>query len=149
MNELFAAFGVEWKLLLAQAINFGIVLLVLWYFLYRPVLAMLEKRRALVAKGVEDAAKAEAKLSTADEIAATIMQKAEAEAEAVMQTARAKGAEERAKIVQDAQSRASQLAKDAEARAEESIKRAQEQSEKEIARLALLAAEKIMKSGHD
>ena len=38
MNELFAAFGIDWKLLLAQGVNFGIVLVALWYFLYRPVM---------------------------------------------------------------------------------------------------------------
>ena len=45
MQELFSAFGVNWKLLIAQAVNFGIVLVALRYFLYTPVLEMLEKRR--------------------------------------------------------------------------------------------------------
>ena len=55
MSELFSAFGVKWTLLSAQMVNFTIVLVALWYFLYKPVLAILAKRQELVTKGVADA----------------------------------------------------------------------------------------------
>ena len=42
MEQLFEAFGIDWKLLLAQAINFGVLFLVLSYLLYKPVLSTLE-----------------------------------------------------------------------------------------------------------
>ena len=42
--ELLSKLGIDWKLLLAQIINFVILLFVLRKFLYKPVIKMLEDR---------------------------------------------------------------------------------------------------------
>lgn len=144
MAQLLAAFGIDWKLLLAQAVNFAIVLVALRYFLYTPVMATLEKRRALVAKGVEDAAEASKRLASADGEATKRVSAAEEEAEGIMTTARETAGAEKARMLKEAESRAAAVAKDAEARAAETAARARRESEQEIARLAILAAEKVM-----
>lgn len=148
MHQLFAAFGIDWKLLIAQGVNFGIVLVALWYFLYKPVLATLEKRRALVAKGVEDAQRAEEKLAGADSEAATRLERAEGEAQAVVARARHAAAEQGGALVESARTRAEALEREAEARAKEGAARALRESEREIARLSLLAAEKVLREKH-
>ena len=144
MNELFAAFGIDWKLLLAQGVNFGIVLVALWYFLYRPVMTTLEKRREVVAKGVEDARRAGEKLAGADSVAAQRVSEADAEASEIVARARQAASTESGTIVESARGRAEALQKDAEARAAEEAARALRESEREIARLAMLAAEKVL-----
>jgi len=63
MEEIAKVFGLDWKLLIIQAVNFGVLLLVLWYFLYKPVLKMLDERRGKIQKGVEDAENAEIRLT--------------------------------------------------------------------------------------
>ncbi|MEK7081976.1 MAG: hypothetical protein AAB537_02940 [Patescibacteria group bacterium] len=45
MAELFSQLGINWKILVAQLINFGILVAVLRWLLYRPLLELLEKRR--------------------------------------------------------------------------------------------------------
>jgi F0F1-type ATP synthase membrane subunit b/b' len=50
MGDLFAAFGINWKLLVIQAVNFGVLLLALWYFLYTPVLTMIDERKKIASK---------------------------------------------------------------------------------------------------
>ena len=55
MSELFAAFGVYWKLLLVQAVNFGVLLAILSYVLYRPILRMIDARQKRIAEGVATA----------------------------------------------------------------------------------------------
>src|SRR3989344_6005858 len=117
MNELFAAFGVDWKLLAAQGVNFGIVLVALWYFLYRPVMTTLEKRRTLVAKGVEDAQRAGEKLARADAAAAARGAAAEGGAGGIGAEARSAGSGEKAAIVEEARAGAASLEQDARARA--------------------------------
>ena len=44
--ELFGKLGIEWKLLLAQGLNFILLLIILRKFLYKPILKMLDERRA-------------------------------------------------------------------------------------------------------
>ena len=146
MSQLLSAFGIDWRLLIAQAVNFAIVLIALWYFLYKPVLAMLNKRREIVAKGVEDAKRAEEKLSNADGEAAKRVQAAEESAEHIVSAARESAQDEKARSVKEAEARAAAIAKDAEARANEIAAKAKRESEREVARLAILAAEKIMRS---
>lgn len=145
MNQLLSAFGIDWRLLLTQAVNFGIVLLALWYFLYKPVMQMLERRREIVAQGVEDAERAAEKLAGADAVAAKRVTAAEAEAETIVKTAHAAASQDRSKMLTEAEERAAQIAKDADLRAAELAERVRRESEKDIARLAMLAAGKLMK----
>jgi F-type H+-transporting ATPase subunit b len=149
MQQLLDAFGIQWSLLLAQAVNFAIVLVALWYFLYKPVLAMLEKRREIVAKGVEDAQKARQMLAGADSEVSKRVNAAEGEAEAIVAAARESASAEKVRLLKEAETRAALVAKDAEDRAEETAARQRRESESEIARLAVLAAEKILQKHHD
>ncbi len=148
MHELFEAFGVEWKLLIAQAVNFGIVLVGLWYFLYKPVMKIVDERQQLVEKGVQDAHKAEEFLAAADQTAGERLQTAEREAEHIVSLARKEAGTKRAELVQEAERRAEHIEKEAQARAAQESAKFRRESEREIARLAVLAAEKALKN-HD
>ena len=55
MSELFAASGINWQLLIVQAINFGLLLFILWYFLYTPILKLIDDRQKKIAEGVKTA----------------------------------------------------------------------------------------------
>ncbi len=146
MASLLGAFGIETHLLIAQLINFGVLFIVLWYFLYRPVMKTLDERQKVVAQGVVDAQEASAALSGAQERANAISRSAESEAEGIVAHARDEAGTERERLMAEARTRAEGIEKDAHARAEETAARALRESEKEIARLAILAAEKAMRS---
>ena len=57
--ELLAKLGINWSLLLAQIVNFTILVGVLSFFVYKPLLAVLDSRRERIRKAMEDAAKIE------------------------------------------------------------------------------------------
>lgn len=149
MDQLLGAFGIDWKLLIAQAVNFGIVLVALWYFLYTPVLKVLEDRRKVVAKGVADAQEAAATLAEADSEVTKRLTSADMEAQEITQRAKAAAAQTKANLLKEAEERAAQIALNAKKRAEEDAKRVRAESERDIARLAILASEKLMKGKHD
>ena len=145
MSELFAAFGVNWKLLLVQAVNFGALLFILRYFLYDRILKILDERRERIAEGVKKAEEADARLASAHAEGSEIVGKAAREAEVLVADARARAEEKGAELVKGAQTRADSLLADAAARAAEAERQAILKSEKEIARAAMLAAEKILR----
>ncbi len=149
MQQLFSAFGIDWRLLIAQAVNFGVVLVALWYFLYRPVLRTLEKRQQVIAQGVADAAQARETLAGVDQEANTRVKDADVKAESIVSAARAAAGIEKAKLLKEAEDRAAAVNKDAELRAAETAARARRESEQDIARLAILAAEKVIRQTHD
>jgi len=144
MSELFAAFGLDWKLLLIQALNFGILLYVLWRFLYDPVLKIIDERRAKIAEGVQKAEAADRRLSEADTEGKGILAGASKEAEGLVASARNRADEQTAEILKRSHEQAERVLADASARAEEARRQALASGEKEIARAAMLAAEKIL-----
>ncbi|QQG37547.1 MAG: F0F1 ATP synthase subunit B [Candidatus Kaiserbacteria bacterium] len=145
MSELFAAFGINWKLLLTQALNFGVLLAALWYFLYRPVLKMIDDRRAKIAEGVQKAEAAERQLADAKAEGDSLIGSASREAEGLVAAARTRAEGRADEIVKGAEGQAASILKDAAARAEEAKRAALQESQKEIARAAMLAAEKILR----
>lgn len=145
MEQLFGAFGIDGKLLLAQLINFGVLFVALTWLLYKPVMKTLDERRAKIAQGVEDAEKATAKLAVADEEASKVVHGAETEAEGIVASAREAATSEKTRIMKEAEARAAQVALDADMRAKETAAQALRESEKEVARLAVLAAEKVLR----
>ncbi|MBX9765048.1 ATP synthase F0 subunit B [Patescibacteria group bacterium] len=146
MDALIEAFGINGKLLLAQSVNFGLLVAGLTFFLYKPVLKILKERQALIEKGVKDAEEASKNALVAEKQRTEVLAAAEREAEEKVQKSVEAGKEERAKIVERAQAQSESILKDAELQAKELSRKALKDSEKEIARTAILAAEKILAS---
>lgn len=145
MEEIVKVFGLNWKLLIIQAVNFGVLLLVLGYFLYRPIVRIVDRRRAAIEEGVRDAEKARERVREVEEERAEILKRATHSAEETLATAKQRAQEEAAHIVEDADARAESIVSDAQRRAEEARERAMRESREEIGKAAILAAEKILR----
>ncbi len=145
MNELFAAFGIDWRLLLINLFNFGLLLAVLWYFLYTPLTNMLESRREKLAQGVRDADEAADKLREVEDARAGMLASAGREADEVLVNARAAGVAKQEELIGQAQASAEALMREAQAQAQELKHAAIEESKQEVAKLIVLGMERGMK----
>ncbi len=145
MEQLIAAFGLDLRLIIIQVVNFGLLMVALTYFLYTPVLKLLREREEKIAQGMKDAARAAEALAEAADEKKGIITAANQEAEAMASRAKTHADEKAAVIMAEANTKAAQVAKDAALRAEEAKTRALKESEAEIAKLAILAAEKVLK----
>ncbi|MBI2593944.1 F0F1 ATP synthase subunit B, partial [Candidatus Daviesbacteria bacterium] len=68
MEKILSDFGVQPVLLLAQIVNFLVLLWILNKLLYKPVLKVLEERKAKIEKGLKNAEEIEKRLAqTAEE----------------------------------------------------------------------------------
>ena len=97
--EIFKNFGFDPILLIAQIVNFLIILFLLKKLLYKPVLDMLKKRKDDIEKGVKDAEEGRLTLEKALEEEKKILRKAQ---------------EQSKKIIDDASSQAIIIASDIE-----------------------------------
>ena len=84
MNEFIKQFGIDWRLLVSQAVNFLLVLIILRMFVYKPVAVMLRDRRQRVEEGIAKAKEADARLADAQEMVRERMHQAETEAVALL-----------------------------------------------------------------
>ncbi len=84
MESLITNLGIDWKLLLAQAINFGILVYVLKRFVYAPVLEVLEKRRREIAETKVKEELADTRLTDIESEKQSILTSARKEAQAIV-----------------------------------------------------------------
>ena len=145
MAALISAFGLNWKLLLIQGINFGVLLAGLTYFLYTPVMNLIDERRKMVAEGVRQAQEADRVLADSKKRGDETIGSAAREAEGLVSAARSRADEKGQEIVRIAEEKAHGIMVEANARAEEAKRQALRESEKEITKAAILAAEKILR----
>ena len=80
MEQLVSQLGINWQLLLSQAVNFALLLIVLRIFVYKPMLKLLHDRRDKIEGGLIKAEEAETRLREVDEIGKGKIKHAEAEA---------------------------------------------------------------------
>src|SRR3974390_3202 len=98
MSEL----GINWKILVAQTINFSIVLFVLWRFAYRPIFALLEARREKIADAMANADKIKAELAKTEADRQKVLAEAGDQANKLIDEARAAAARVRTDETQKA-----------------------------------------------
>jgi len=107
--ELLSKLGIDWKLLLAQVVNFGILLGVLTAFVYRPLLDLLDARRERIAKAMEDAGRIEGQKKEMEQIRIKELQKIDQEAGAFLERAKEQAEKIKADILQVASKEAEGL----------------------------------------
>jgi len=88
LHDTAETFGWNWKLFLAQVISFCIVALLLRKFAYKPILAVLEDRRRKIEEGQLNAEKIRKELADAEKRYREIIDKANADAQRMIDEAR-------------------------------------------------------------
>lgn len=145
MQEIIHAFGIDWRLIAIQIFNFTLMAVGLWYFLYTPVLNLLDKRKQTIEEGLTHAAEAARKLHDADKEKAAVLQSAHADAQTIAVRAKAFAEEKAQALVRETEEKTARMLEDAKRDGEATKQRLYKESEAEIAKTALLAAEKILK----
>lgn len=113
LTDLLNLFGVDWRLLIAQLVNFLVVVGVLWFFALKPLTQTMQKRNDEISKGLSDAKAAEErleqvekevkdKLITTKGDAASILEEAKKISEETKQENLAKTKEEVSKLIEKA-----------------------------------------------
>lgn len=144
MTELIHHFGIDWKLLLAQAVNFFILLLLLKKFAYRPILEMLKKRKEKVEAGLRFSKEAEETLGRVGEEREEVLKQARGEALKIItrseQTAHEKGGE----IIQQANKKVEEVIAAAKRLMEEEKTKVGQEVYREARGLVRLGLERVL-----
>lgn len=86
--EILGLFGVDWKLILAQLVNFAIVVAVLWWFAIKPLMKVMDQRNQEISTGLEDAKKSAEHLRNAEVEFKERLRQAKKEADEILQLAK-------------------------------------------------------------
>lgn len=144
MGELLYNFGVDWKLLIAQAINFFVLFAVLYKFAYKPILEVFRTRRESIAQGLQDAEEASQRLTQADRIGEEKITAARSEALGIVNQAEAIGKTRKDEIIQEATGKGMAILAQARRGAEEERLKAEEAFYKDAEDLLRKGMEKVL-----
>ncbi len=146
MEQIITVFGINWKLLLIQAVNFGLLLFILHRYLYKPVLAMVDMRRLKIERAIKHAEQAETELGEAEAQKASILRLATQKGDEIIDAAKKHAETEEHMMMKDAHRKAVHLLNEAERRVAREREEMIEKAEREVARMAVLAAEKVLRA---
>ena len=133
------------KSLIVQGVNFLLLLGVLHYLLYKPLIGKMQERTAAIQKSLEEAQAARAEAARQQEENAARLRSAYQEAAAIRAQALKEAAEEQRKLVEAAQVEARRLVETARAQTDADIRRARDELRREVAGLAVAVAEKLVR----
>lgn len=111
MQEMLHGLGLDWKLLLAQAVNFFILLVVLRLTVYKPLLRFLAKRRREIEEGIAKTEEARRRLEEIAELKKAKMKEAEGEVAEILSRSEARAKEEAQRIMDAAARKEAEMIK--------------------------------------
>ena len=143
MGDTLQTLGIQWPKLIAQTINFGIVLFVLWKWAYKPLLQLLEQRRQKIADSMKNADKIKAELAEAEVRKGEILSKANTDASKFVEEARAAAAKILETESQKAVATANDIITKARQASEAELVRMKAELRKEVGRLVVATSAKV------
>ncbi len=149
MESIISTFHIDWKIMIAQAINFGIVFLVLYVFALKPLSKLMAERSEKIAKGIEDAKENEVLIEKTRAEYEEILARAKVEANKIFQDGKKEAEAKKVAMLEDAKKEAAATIESGKKMLEaEKIKMVGE-AKNEIINLAMQATEKLIKSKQD
>ena len=137
IEQIARTFGVDWPHLISQIISFSIVCVLLYFFAYKRVLAMLEERRQRIAEGLANAEKIKAELARTEAQRLEVIAQANTQATKLIEEARAAAARVQEQETQKAIAAAEQIIAKAREAAAQDHARMLTELKREVGRLVV------------
>jgi F-type H+-transporting ATPase subunit b len=144
MEELIEKLGIDGKLILAQMVNFAILLFVLKKFVYGPILSMLERREKRVEDARAYAEGIEKKMQEIDETSRKNMQEALSKADALLAEAHERAKQHEREVTASAMERSKKIVEEAQWLARQEKEKAMQEFKKDIGALVAQAAGRMI-----
>ncbi|MDD5397368.1 MAG: F0F1 ATP synthase subunit B [Candidatus Moranbacteria bacterium] len=144
MQELINTFHIDWKLIIAQLVNFAIVLFVLKKFAYGPVLKMMEERSEKIEKGISDAENAGKKLAEITEKEKEVLVEARKQAQEIIAKAEVTAAKSKEEIIVEAKAQSEKILADSAKKIEQEKIQMIQEVKGQIAELVIAATGKVI-----
>lgn len=142
-------FGLNWKLFLAQLINFSVVLFVLWKWVFRPVAKGLADRTTKIENSLAEAERIAAERETFDSWKDKEMAQVRQEASQIIVEAKAAAEQARSEITKTAMDESARILERGKQQLEEEKNKAVQEIKSEVAGMVVTATESILKKKVD
>lgn len=144
MESIISTFHIDWKIIIAQAINFAIVFVVLYLFALKPLTKLMAERAEKINKGMSDAKSNAVMREKIEKEYQDMMAKAKKEANAYFQNGKKETEAKQASMIEEAKKEVKITIENGKKSLEMEKLKMVESAKNELASLTILAVEKIM-----
>ncbi len=137
-------FHLDWKLLIAQVINLGVVVFVLWFIVFKPLAKKITQRNKEIEKGLENAKQSQALLDKSKQECLDIVKTAREKVKEIFAETEKNAQKEKEKILLIAKEESEKISKTTKQNLLEEKEKVIKDAQKELANLVVLAIEKIL-----
>jgi F-type H+-transporting ATPase subunit b len=145
MESLVSTFHLDVKLLLAQMVNFAIVVGVLYWFAFKPLLKTMGERSSKIEQGLKEAEEISNRLNTTKAEQTAILKQAKVDAASLLEEARALSEDKKNQMVAKAKEEVGKLIVEEKAKIQEAKEKTLAEIKAEVTDLVVLVAEKVLR----
>lgn len=149
MDSFIGTFHIDWKIIIAQVINFAIVLFILQFLALKPLKKLMKERSERIEKGLSDASKNEEILKNTKKEYDEVINKARIEAHNIFQEGKREAEEKKKTIVEEANKEVEQMISNGKKILEAEKIKMVEEAKGEIVALVVKATEKLLETNED
>lgn len=136
--------GIDPKLLIAQIVNFLVLLFILNKFLYKPILKFFDERRKKIEEGLLNSQKIEGRLAKIEEQQKEIIRQARLEAARIINESKKGGEQEKEKILEVARQKAKEEVQKGSLLAKQEFAKAKQELRNEAVTLGEAMTKKVI-----
>ena len=149
MDSIISTFHIDWKIIVAQAINFGVVFVVLYIYALKPLSKLMSERSETIGKGINDAKTNAELLSKTKAEYEEALVKARNEANKIFQDGKKEAEAKKTVMLEEAKQEVAKVIDNGKKTLEAEKIKMVEEAKKEIVELALKVSEKLLGSKID
>jgi F-type H+-transporting ATPase subunit b len=140
----FSHMGVDWRLIIMNAVNFGIVAVILYKFFFKPIQKAMDERTAKIEEGLRNAEEMKKKLAEAELKQAEILREARKGAQEILEQARVAAKQLQDRETQDTAAKVEQMLARGREALELERRKTFDELRAEVARLVVLTTSKVL-----
>lgn len=149
MSSIINTFHIDWHIIVAQAVNFAVVLAILYIFALKPLNKLMSERSEKIGKGVSDA-KANAELLQATKAEyESALAKARGEANDIFQSGKKEAEAKRTQMLESAKAEVKTMIESGKKTLEAEKAKMVENAKKEVVALIVAATRKVLEDKAD
>ena len=144
MEEFIETFHIDWMLMLAQTINFGLVFLALYMLAAKPLKKLVKERTEEITKGLMDAKTNKETLQATKQEYDNAIRQARAEAQTIFETSKTEAMAKKNEMLEQAKTEVATMIENGKKTLEAEKTKMVNEAKNEVASLVIQATEKVL-----
>ncbi|MCK4525126.1 MAG: F0F1 ATP synthase subunit B [Candidatus Andersenbacteria bacterium] len=144
MLEIFSKLGLDYKLIIAQAVNFVLLLIILQRLAYKPVLKMLNDRTEKIDKSLKQAKQIKEELKKTEETKLAEIKKGKEEYQKIIKESQEIAERKSQEAIEKTRIKTQEIVENAKIEIKTEKEKSVKEAKKEITDISILIAKKII-----